>query len=54
MNNNKHHLWQSLYEIILKKLQSEFPDYIKETKNLERYEKFDNAAIDVALDLDDL
>ena len=54
MNDNKRHLWQSLYETILKKLESAFPDWLKNTHNQDRLEKYQNAAIDVALGFSDM
>lgn len=54
MNNNKEQLWRNLYEVTLERLKSKFPDWIKNTHNLDRYEKYDNAAIDVALAFADI
>lgn len=47
MNDNKRHLWQSLYETILKKIESAFPDWLKNTHNQDRLEKYQDAAINV-------
>lgn len=54
MKDNKYNLWYALYKKTLEKLQSRFPDYIKESKNWELHEMYDNAAIDVALGFSDI
>lgn len=54
MKDEKASLWEALYKTIFRKLTNKFPDYIKNTHNQERKEKYLDAAINYALGFSDI